>query len=254
MSGYFRVVGWDDKQHYRDRDPVWIKLHRTLLDNYEFSRLQDASKSHLMLIWLLAARHNNRVPADPVWVGQRIGATTPVDLQVLADAGFIELEHDASTALAGGSGSAMLEERREEGEKRRGDAAPTAEEQQAATVMARLEREHHRDAFMGFRKAAKNPKALTAEVVALASGMPGHGPGYGWEAVGQALHELAVAGSQCTATALRAFVRKVASRPPDGPAIEMVTDDNGVEQPAYRNGDGTWHYLTPEEKLARLAG
>jgi hypothetical protein len=53
---YLRVKNWTEFQHYKDRNPPWIKLHRTLLDDYEFSRLQDASKAHLMLIWLFASQ------------------------------------------------------------------------------------------------------------------------------------------------------------------------------------------------------
>lgn len=88
---FFRVVGWDDFQHYKHRDPPWVKLHRRLLDNFAWSRLPDASKGHLVGIWLLASRHDNHVPYEPEWVATRIGATGAVPLQVLVDAGFIEM-------------------------------------------------------------------------------------------------------------------------------------------------------------------
>ena len=54
---YLRVKNWEKFQHYKDRTPPWIKLYRDLLNDYEFSCLQDASKAHLMLIWLLAFSH-----------------------------------------------------------------------------------------------------------------------------------------------------------------------------------------------------
>jgi hypothetical protein len=57
------VKNWATHQHYKDRMPPWIKLHMALLDDYEFSRLRDASKAHLTLIWLLASRENGRVRA-----------------------------------------------------------------------------------------------------------------------------------------------------------------------------------------------
>lgn len=97
---FFRVVGWDDFQHYKHRDPPWIKLHRRLLDNFAWSRLPDASKGHLVGVWLLASRHDNRVPYEPEWVATRIGATGAVALQVLVDAGFIELCTSNGKALA----------------------------------------------------------------------------------------------------------------------------------------------------------
>jgi len=100
------VVGWDTFQHYSKRDPPWIKVHRQLLDNYAWARLQDASKAHLVGIWLLAARHHNVIPADPVWIAQRIGATEPVDLHVLVEQGFLEV---ASGVLADRKQNSILE-------------------------------------------------------------------------------------------------------------------------------------------------
>ncbi len=86
----FSVKDWEEFQHYKDRAPPWIKLYNKLLENYEFGRLQDASKAHLILIWLLASRSNNCLPYDPEWVANKISAKTPVDLEALAKAGFIQ--------------------------------------------------------------------------------------------------------------------------------------------------------------------
>jgi hypothetical protein len=35
---------WKEFQHYKDRSLLWIKLHRTLLDNAEFQRMPVASR------------------------------------------------------------------------------------------------------------------------------------------------------------------------------------------------------------------
>lgn len=103
-TAYIEIVEWKKFQHYKDRDPPWIKLHRILLDNYQWSRLQDASKAHLVGLWLLAGRFSNRIPADPAWIAKKIEATSPVDLQGLVAAGFIEIHgemvQDASKPLA----------------------------------------------------------------------------------------------------------------------------------------------------------
>ena len=42
MNGYFSVRNWDEFQHYKDRDPTWIKLYNRLLDDYAFGLLPDA--------------------------------------------------------------------------------------------------------------------------------------------------------------------------------------------------------------------
>jgi len=132
---FFSVKNWDELQHYKDRAPPWIKLYNHLLDDYEFACLQDASKLHLVLIWLLASRNNNRLPFNARWIKQRIGVDGDVDLNELAALGFIEVEpikdvalqsaeQDASTTLADCKQVATTEERRveeresrEEGEK-----------------------------------------------------------------------------------------------------------------------------------------
>lgn len=123
MRATLSVKNWDQFQHYKDRNPPWIKLHNSLLEDYEFECLHDASKGHLLCIWMLASRTENKIPYDPAWVGRKIGASTPVDLDSLIAAGFLvpnqplpDMEHDASTAIADDKQSAIPEERRGEGD------------------------------------------------------------------------------------------------------------------------------------------
>jgi hypothetical protein len=85
----FSVKNFEKFQHYKDRAPPWIKLYNGLLEDYEFGGLPDASKMHLIAIWLLASRSDNKIPFDPKWVSNRINATEPVDLALLAKRGFI---------------------------------------------------------------------------------------------------------------------------------------------------------------------
>ena len=53
--------------------------------------MPDASKLHLVAIWLLASRSNNSIPYDANWIARRICATEAVDLDLLREAGFIEV-------------------------------------------------------------------------------------------------------------------------------------------------------------------
>ena len=46
---------WDKFQHYRDRCPPWIKLHRDILNDRIFAGLPIASKALAPLLWLLAS-------------------------------------------------------------------------------------------------------------------------------------------------------------------------------------------------------
>ena len=97
---YFRVVNLEKYQHYTKRNPPWIKLHASTLEDYDFACLRDASKMHLCAIWLLASRTDNKIPWDSEWISKRINATSEVDLTCLQDAGFIELVGDASNTIA----------------------------------------------------------------------------------------------------------------------------------------------------------
>lgn len=114
----FSVKNFDRFQHYKDRSPPWIKLYNELLDDYEFGLLPDATKMHLVAIWLLASRSENKIPFDPKWVGNRINATDAVNLQLLADNGFIVLDQDVhiTEQVASKTIAECLTREREEGE------------------------------------------------------------------------------------------------------------------------------------------
>jgi hypothetical protein len=124
---YIQVKNWENFQHYKDRTPPWIKLYNHLLDDFEFSCLPDASKAHLLSIWLLASRTGNKIPNNPKWIGNKINATDDVDIELLIDLGFLnvisnknneiqEPEQYASNMLQESEQNACLE--REERERR----------------------------------------------------------------------------------------------------------------------------------------
>lgn len=46
---------WSSFQHYKDRNPPWIKLHKSLLEDRSFMRLPTASKALAPMLWLLAS-------------------------------------------------------------------------------------------------------------------------------------------------------------------------------------------------------
>lgn len=98
MAKYICVKNWSEFQHYANRTPPWIKLHNSLLDDYEFECLTDTQKGHLLCIWMLASRTNNKIPNNATWVKKKIGASSNVDLEVLIDADFL-CYHDASKTL-----------------------------------------------------------------------------------------------------------------------------------------------------------
>jgi hypothetical protein len=118
---------WKDFQHYSDRRPSWIKLHRDLLDNFEFHRLHVASRALAPMLWLLASEsETGEIDADPVKLAFRLRMAekdVTSALNPLIDGGFFLVVQDASNPLAEPGQSACLEKRREE---REGASAPPA--------------------------------------------------------------------------------------------------------------------------------
>lgn len=50
---------WADFQHYKDRSPPWIKLHKKLLDDRTYQRLPVASRALAPMLWLLASESSD---------------------------------------------------------------------------------------------------------------------------------------------------------------------------------------------------
>ena len=105
---------WVKFQHYKDRNPPWIKLHRDLLIDKEFMRLPLASKALAPMLWLLASEDINGVfeaDIDQLEFRLRLSQKELKDgLKPLIDNGFFL---DASTMLAVSLQDAIPETERE---------------------------------------------------------------------------------------------------------------------------------------------
>ncbi len=91
MVTHFRIVEWDQYQHYRHRDPPWIKLHRKILASRTWVMLDDASKALAVSCMLLAAGCENKIPYDPAYIKRAGYLQKDPDLTVLEKVGFIEI-------------------------------------------------------------------------------------------------------------------------------------------------------------------
>lgn len=88
-GGFLRVNNLSKYQHYEAKNPAWVKLYASVLDDYDFAQLPDESKYHAIALIPLASRIENHVPDDSVWVGQKISARSDVDLALLVSIGFL---------------------------------------------------------------------------------------------------------------------------------------------------------------------
>ncbi len=165
-----RVKGWENFQHYKDRSPPWIKLHKTLLDNYEFQSLPLASRALAPMLWLLASESNDGIiDADVAKLAFRLRRPEEEivsGLLPLIEKGFIV---DDSNVLAGCKRDAMPETEREgEGEKRKtscaSDEGASAKSVYSAAFLAFYElyprKKNKGDAAKAFKKV--NPTEYPA--------------------------------------------------------------------------------------------
>jgi len=92
---------WEKFQHYRDRCPPWIKLHRDLLNDRAYMNLPIASKAIAPLLWLLASESKDgsfNAASEELAFRLRIASKDiELGLKPLIDNGFFV---DASTMLA----------------------------------------------------------------------------------------------------------------------------------------------------------
>lgn len=113
-----RAKNWHEFQHYKDRAPIWIKLHKKLLDDRVFLRLPDASKALAPLLWLLASESKDGSITDYMdEISFRLHMTekkVEEALNPLIQAGYFYVEQVDSTTLAEPEQVACLEKNREE--------------------------------------------------------------------------------------------------------------------------------------------
>jgi hypothetical protein len=96
----YKVRNWDQFQHYRDRNPPWIKLHFSLLSSRDWVMLDDASRVLAIACMLVASRNDGLVDADPDYMRRVAYLNKPPNFKPLIACGFLE---SASATLADAS-------------------------------------------------------------------------------------------------------------------------------------------------------
>jgi hypothetical protein len=135
QSPAFQVRNYERYQHYKNRRPPWVKLHRDLWFDPKFFSLSSLSKLYVIGFFTLASENDNRIPLDIAWIRSRLGIDKKPDFKELFASGFIEeIPENASKVLATCKQSAIAEGEKEkeeekeiEGDKKAADAAPAPE-------------------------------------------------------------------------------------------------------------------------------
>lgn len=98
---YFRFANWSQLQHYHEPMPPWAKIYAKILDpENDVYRLTDSQAGHLMRLIALACRRENTMPFHAEMIAEEIHANDPVDLQVFADLGMIQILNSRAECLA----------------------------------------------------------------------------------------------------------------------------------------------------------
>ncbi len=106
--GYLHICHWDRFQHYKKRNPPWIRLYTDLLSRDDYLNLTGHRRAILHGLWIEYARSSRRLPDDTVTLSRRLELRVlRTDLDALNHAGFIEFS--ASAVLAECKQSAIPE-------------------------------------------------------------------------------------------------------------------------------------------------
>lgn len=86
---YLKVKNLDHYQHYKDRDPKWIKLYYSILDDEIFMVLSEIERCRYMTCLIIASRTENKIPHDPVYLKKVMRLDKAPDLSRLISLGFL---------------------------------------------------------------------------------------------------------------------------------------------------------------------
>lgn len=100
---FIHVQNFEKTQHYRYRNPPWIKQYKSLYDSQVFRALtleHQAIYAHLQII---ASRYGNQIPYDVPKLKELIGlpASKRLNLKPLIDANFIKVTNGAAEGTDG---------------------------------------------------------------------------------------------------------------------------------------------------------
>jgi hypothetical protein len=73
---WIEIANWDRFQHYKDRNPPWIKNYTELLHNPNYLELPLRLRGILHGLWLLYAASHRKLPASTSYINRALGLAT----------------------------------------------------------------------------------------------------------------------------------------------------------------------------------
>ena len=101
-----KIKNWSSFQSYKDRNPPWIRLHKRLLDDFNFQKMSAESRALLPMLWLLTTEDEEPV-SGMLRIGyEEIAFRLRIDQKVVKQsideiirAGFVERVEDENMPL-----------------------------------------------------------------------------------------------------------------------------------------------------------
>lgn len=160
---FVSIKNLEQYQHYKHRNPPWIKLYYSLLNDQAFLALSEAQQCRYMKLLLIASQQMNCISTDPDYLGKVLRVSEQVDVSPLINAGFLiaHRKHRSSKMLASPHGNRA--QSRVETEKRKEHPLPPQR-----VVLPDWIPENAWSAFLDMRTKIKKPMTERAKEMAMA--------------------------------------------------------------------------------------
>jgi len=99
----YTIKGWTKFQHYKKRNPPWVKLHFSLLSSEDWVSLDDASRVLAIACMLIASRNEGKIDGSEKGLAylKRVAyLNKKPDLNPLILCGFLECDSESKQMLA----------------------------------------------------------------------------------------------------------------------------------------------------------
>lgn len=198
-------------QHYRNRNPPWIKLYGDVLSDAAFLQMPEAAQAQLVKLWILASQLGHPLPNNPKLLAGRIGTTGRFHLAVMIAAGFIiPCEQGASELLDSGYQDAQALDERGELEKEL--SVSPAIGLGESLLAQRLATDADRVALAAIVVRSSSKAACLASLDAMLTGNDPATPQPTLATFGQALRDYAGNAAQWNAAHFRGYLKRAVPR------------------------------------------
>lgn len=135
MNTFYSIPNWRKYQHYKDRTPVWVKLHVESLHDEKLRRLSLEARLMWHEMLKLAATFQNAVPSAPEVLGNLAGIPPETCREACGELVKARLLREKKTRRSA-SKLASAEKEKEEDKEKNARAKPSASEEHQKPMLS----------------------------------------------------------------------------------------------------------------------